>query len=234
VATTEFAYANALRLTSRPREALNYTKLALDSFHRLETLAPNNAEYRRLDSSAELVLANSYSAVSDWRASLEAFRRSVHSMETAIEIDPADLGAPLRLAFALRSFSRRLTSTGNRDEAHDADREALDLLKTTSERPGAGAVEWNEYADALLKIEWPDLRRWPEALQFAEQAVAKTDRKNPICLDTLAWAYYRNGKRQEAIATEREALQLLPGNARGGLHDELDRDLRTFLGATAQ
>lgn len=234
VATTEFAYANALRLTSRPQEAVNYTQLALDSFHRLETLAPNNAEYRRLDSSAELVLANSYSAVSDWRSSLAAFRRSVHSMETAIEIDPADLGGPLRLAFALRSFSRRLTAAGNRDEAHDADREALDLLRTTSERPGAGPVEWNEYADALLKIEWPDLRRWPEALQFAEQAVSKTERKNPILLDTLAWAYYRNGNRQEAIATEREALQLLPANARGGLHDELDRDLKTFLAPTSQ
>ena len=185
-------------------------------------------------SAAELVLANSYSAVSDWRSSLAAFRRSVHSMETAIEIDPADLGAPLRLAFALRSFSKRLAAAGNRDEAHDADREALDLLKATSERPGAGPVEWNEYADALLKIEWPDLRRWPEALQFAEQAVSKTERKNPILLDTLAWAYYRNGKRQDAITTEREALQLLPANARGGLHDELDRDLRTFLAPASQ
>src|SRR5262249_3814736 len=163
----------------RPQDALNYTNLALNSLHRLEELAPNNAEYRRLESSAELVLANTLSAVGNFRASLEAYRRSVHSMETAIKIDPADLGSPLRLAYALRSFSKRLAAAGNRDDAHDADREALELLKTTSARPGAGAVEWNDYADALLKMEWPDLRRWPEALQFAEQAVAKTERKNP-------------------------------------------------------
>ena len=234
VATTESAYANALRLTNRPQDALNYTHLSLDSLHRLEALAPNNAEYRRLESSAELVLAKSFSAVGNWRASLDAYRRSVHSMETAIEIDPADLGSPLRLAFALRSFSKQLVSAGNRDAAHDADREALELLRTTSDRPGAGPVEWNDYADALLKIEWPDLRRWPEALQFAEQAVAKTERKNPICLDTLAWAYFRNGKSPEAAATEREALALLPANARGGLHDELERGLKTFLAGKSE
>jgi serine/threonine protein kinase len=233
IATTEFAYANALRLTNHPQDALNFTRQSLDSLHRLETLAPNNAEYRRLDSSAQLVLANSFSAVGDWRASLDAFRRSVHSMETAIEIDPADLGAPLRLAYALRGFSRRLASAGNRDEAHDADREALDLLRTTSERPGAGPVEWNEYADALLKIEWPDLRRWNEALDFAERAAAKSQRKNPLILDTLAWAYYRNKRPADAVATEREALALLPASARGGLHDELERGLKTFLAPDA-
>ncbi|HLK20266.1 MAG TPA: hypothetical protein VKT81_15020, partial [Bryobacteraceae bacterium] len=229
LAITESAYANALRLTGHPQDALTHTRMALDSFHRLETLAPNNAEYRRLSSSAQLVLGNSYAAVGDWHASLEAFRSSVHSMETAIEIDPADLSAPLRLAYALRIFSHRLASAGNRDEAHDADREALDLLKTVSERPGAGPVEWNEYADALLKIEWPDLRRWKEALMLAEQAATKTQRKNPILLDTLAWAYYRNGKPAEAVSTEREALALLPANAHGGLHDELERGLKTFL-----
>jgi tetratricopeptide (TPR) repeat protein len=137
------------------------------------------------------------------------------------------------LAYALRNFSRRLSAAGKRDEAHDADREALDLLKTAAERPGSGPVEWNEYADALLKIEWPDLRRWPEALALAEQAAAKTERKNPILLDTLAWAYYRNGKSAEAVSTEREALALLPANARGGLHDELERGLKTFLAPTA-
>ena len=47
------------------RDALNYIRQALDSLHRLETLAPNNAEYRRLDSSAQLVLANSF--VRGWR-----------------------------------------------------------------------------------------------------------------------------------------------------------------------
>ena len=228
-ATTNASYANALRLTGRSQDALKYARLALDSFHRLEYLAPNNAEYRRLDSSAELILASSLSAAGNLRASLEAYQRSVHSMQIAVEIDPSDLGSPLRLAFALRAFSQRLSAAGNRDDAHDAAKEALQLLKTASEKPGAGAVEWNDYADALLKVEWPDLRQWPEALQFAQNAVASTQRKNPICLDTLAWAYYRNGNAQVAIATEREALGLLPPGAKGGLHDELERTLNTFL-----
>lgn len=228
-ATTDSSYANALRLTGRSQDALPYTRRSLDSLHRLELLAPNNAEYRKLDSSAELVLASSLSATGDLRASLEAFERSVHSMEIAVEIDPTDLGSPLRLAFALRGFSRRLAAAGDNDGAHNAAKEALHLLKTTAEKPGAGAVEWNDYADALLKIEWPDLQHWPEALRLAENAVASTHRKNPICLDTLAWAYYRNGKAPVAVETEREALTLLPKGASGGLHDELERDLKTFL-----
>jgi serine/threonine protein kinase len=228
-ATTNASYANALRLTGRSQDALKYAKVALDSFHHLEYLAPNNAEYRRLDSSAELILASSLSATNNLSASLEAYQRSVHAMQLAVEIDPSDLGSPLRLAFALRAFSQRLSAAGNRDEAHDAAKEALQLLKTTSEKPGAGPVEWNDYADALLKVEWPDLRQWPEALQLAQAAVAGTQRKNPICLDTLAWAYYRNGNAQVAIATEREALGLLPKGAQNGLHDELEVALNTFL-----
>jgi hypothetical protein len=108
----------------------------------------------------------------------------------------------------------------------------LRLLEHTSAQPGAGAVEWNEYADALLKVEWPDLVQAGKALHLAQNSVAATNRKNPFFLDTLAWAYFRTGDESKAAETEREALRLLPVNAKGGLSDELRRGLSTFAGAS--
>ena len=90
-------------------------------------------------------------------------------------------------------------------------------------------MEWNEYADALLKVDWPDLLQPAKALGLAQSAVSSTHRTNPFFLDTLAWAYFRTGNTPKAAETEREAIGLLPADAKGGLHDELDRGLNTFL-----
>lgn len=232
VATTEGSYANALRLSQKPQEAANHARLALESLHRLEVLAPNNAEYRRLSSSTETILAGSLAASGNTTASLDAYRRSVQSMEIAIAIDPGDLGSALRLSVTLLSLSRRLAASGEKESAHDAAQQALQLLEQTAEQPSAGAVEWNEYADALLKVEWPDLRQSARALQLAQNAVSATSRKNPFLLDTLAWAWFRTGDPAQAVTTEREALRLLPEDAKGGLRSELTRALKTFTGET--
>ena len=229
MATTEGSYANALRLSGKPRDAVVEAKLSLEALHKLQSLAPSNAEYRRLASSTETILAGSLAGSGDIAGSLDAFGRSIRSMEIAIEIDPSDLGSPLRLATTLLAFSRRLAQGPEKARAHDAAQQALRLLEQTSEKPGAGAVEWNEYADALLKVDWPDLQAPAKALQLAGNAVASTKRENPFFLDTLAWAYFRTGNAPGAVETERDALRLLPADAKGGLRDELAQGLETFL-----
>jgi len=228
IATTETSYANALRLTGKPLDAVKHGEAAMEAFDRLRALAPSNAEYRRLASTNDAVLAATLAATGDKQRSLDVFRRSVHSMEIAIEIDPSDLNSPLRLAVTLLTFSRRLTAAGDQSAAHDAASEALRLLSQTASRSTAGPVEWNEYADALLKAGFPDLTQPQKALELARQAVAATDRKNAFFLDTLAWAYFRTGDAADAAATEREALALVPAAAKGGLHDELQHGLDTF------
>jgi tetratricopeptide (TPR) repeat protein len=173
-------------------------------------------------------LALSLAATGDNTGSQAAFRKSVASMEIAIEIDPADLGSPLRLAVTLLAFSKRLQQTGDSASAHQTAQDALALLERATQKPSASAVEWNEYADALLKVEQPDLVQPAKALLLAQNAVAATHRTNPFFLDTLAWAYYRSGEATKAAETEREALNLLPAGATGGLHDELQSGLATF------
>ena len=234
IATTEASYANALRLSGKPQDAATQARLALESLQKLQSLAPSNAEYRRLSSSTETILAGCLAANGDIPASLDAFGRSIRSMEIAVEIDPSDLSSPLRLAGTLLAFSRRLAQGTEKARAHDAAQQALRLLEQTSQKPGAGAVEWNEYADALLKVDWPDLQRPDKALQLAGNAVASTKRGNPFFLDTLAWAYFRTGNAPKAVETERDALRLLPADAKGGLHDELAHGLESFLGGAAK
>ena len=234
LATTHGSYGNALRLSGKPQEAAVQARAGLEALRKLQSLAPSNAEYRRLSSSAEVILASSLAAAGDLAASFEAFGRSIRAMEVAVEIDPADLGSPVRLAGALMAFSHRLAQGGDQARAHDASQEALRLLQITAEKPGAGPLEWNEYADALLKAESPELRNPPKALQLAENAVSSTKRRNPFFLDTLAWAYFRNGDSAKAVETEREALRLVPADAKGGLHDELARGLSSFLAASQQ
>jgi len=229
IASLHASYANALRLSANAAQAVEEAQAAVGAFTRLQALAPSNAEYRRLASTTEMILAAALASKGDEDASLEAFRRSVRSMEIAIEIDPGDLGSPLRLAVTLMAYSRRLSAAKRTSAAHDAAAEALGLLQRTSENPSAGPVEWNEYADALLKAGFPDLTRPDKALQLARQAVSATNRTNPFFLDTLAWAYFRTGDRGKAADAEREALRLLPANAKNGLHDELERGLNTFL-----
>ena len=228
IATTEASYGNALRLSRKPQDAAQQARLALESFDRLEALAPSNAEYRRLASSAGTILALSLAATGDNSGSREAFRKSVQSMEIAVEIDPADLGSPLRLAVTLLAFSKRLQQTGDKTSAHQTAQDALALLERATQKPSAGAVEWNEYADALLKVDQPDLLQPAKALHLAQNAVAATNRTNPFFLDTLAWAYFRSGDAPKAAETERDALRLLPSGAKGGLHDELQHGLETF------
>jgi eukaryotic-like serine/threonine-protein kinase len=229
LATTQGSYANALRLSGKPQEAAVQAQAGLEALRKLQSLAPSNAEYRRLSASTEVILAGSLAAAGDVPGSFDAFGRAIHSMEIAVEIDPSDLGSPLRLAGTLLAFSRRLAQGGDQARAHDTAREGLRLLQITSEKPAAGPLEWNEYADALLKAEAPDLRDPPKALHLAENAVSSTKRRNPFFLDTLAWAYFRTGNSSKAVETEREALGLIPADAKGGLHDELTRGLSSFL-----
>jgi hypothetical protein len=58
-----------------------------------------------------------------------------------------------------------------------------------------------------------------------------TGGKNPVILDTLAWAYFRNGQTAKAIDTSRHALSLLPVTGAGpetGLRKELADGLAEF------
>jgi tetratricopeptide (TPR) repeat protein len=63
---------------------------------------------------------------------------------------------------------------------------------------------------ARMYVSVPELRDGQKALEWVLKAVELSKEKNAELLDTLARAYFINGKVREAVETERKALQLEP------------------------
>jgi len=83
-----------------------------------------------------------------------------------------------------------------------------DLAKAT-ELAWDSSASLNEIAWALSTAIDDEMRDGKRAVQFAERAVALTQRKEPMVLDTLAAAYAEAGRFDEAVVTVREAIALL-------------------------
>jgi TPR repeat protein len=88
------------------------------------------------------------------------------------------------------------------------------------------AVKWYRKAaeggevKALSSLAWIlatsenlEIRNGSNAVVFAAQAVAATNRKTPADLDTLAAAYAETGQFEKAVSTEHEAIALLQTEA---------------------
>jgi protein O-mannosyl-transferase len=87
----------------------------------------------------------------------------------------------------------------------------------------------NNLAWALATADWRDGGNPPRAVEMAQLACQLTDYRQPIYLDTLAVAYSAAGEKEEAIATERKALEL----ARSAGNDELARKIQGRLAQKA-
>lgn len=74
----------------------------------------------------------------------------------------------------------------------------LALQKERADKSGASAGELNDYARSLLTIEPESLRNPAAALVRAQQAVALSEGKDAVILDTLAHAYFLTGDRSRA------------------------------------
>ena len=161
---------------------------------------------------------------------METYSKAVASMQSLMSIDPSDSKAPAGLALALTRMATEMKKIGDLANAEKASSGAIDLMRAVAERPGAGPSEWNDYANALMKSEIESLRQPAKALELALRATRATKESNALFLDTLAWAYFRNGDAPSAIRTERAALSLVPaGNALGqGLRSELEQGLVQF------
>ena len=76
-----------------------------------------------------------------------------------------------------------------------------------------------DFAEARNNMAWllatasdPRYRNRAEALRQAQQAVRLSHWKEATFIDTLAEAYYVNGRYQQAVAVQKKALALDPGN----------------------
>ena len=228
--TTCAAFGNLLRHLNQVPEALRLFAKANILFEALAAEQPSNVEYRRLIAYNQIYLAQALLATNDRAGAMETYSKAAASMYTLMSIDPSDSKAPTGLALALTNMSGELKKIGDLRNAEKSGSEAIELLRVVAERPGAGPYEWNGYANALMKAEIESLRQPAKALELALRATRATKEPNPLFLDTLAWAYFRNNDVASAVRTERQALLLVPpGNALGqGLRSELEQGLAQF------
>jgi eukaryotic-like serine/threonine-protein kinase len=143
------------------------------------------------------------------------------------QVKLAEAEATARESFALR---KKLSGNASPETA-----EALKNLAEVLGRQGkiaeaktlyleaaehANAYTLNEIAWTLATTATPELRDGPVALTLAEKAVAGTDRKAALILDTLAAAHAGVGQFSQAIRVQQEAIALL--------QDEKQRKSYTF------
>jgi tetratricopeptide (TPR) repeat protein len=230
LASTCAAFGNLLRHLDQVPEALTYLAKASALFEALATEQPNNVEYRRLIAYTQIYVAQALLAQDDRVGAMATYAKAVASMQTLMSIDPSDSKAPAGLALALTRMAAEMKKLGDLANAGKAATEAIELMRAVAERPGAGAYEWNDYANTLLKSEIESLRQPAKALELALRANRATRDSNAMFLDTLAWAYFRSGDAPSAVRAERQALSLVPaGNALGqGLRSELEQGLAQF------
>ena len=74
----------------------------------------------------------------------------------------------------------------------------------------ANATDVNAYALDLLTSKYEGLRDPSTALPLAKKAVAGSDEKVAVILDTLGLAYFMTGDNVNAVVTQRKAVSLLP------------------------
>ncbi len=99
----------------------------------------------------------------------------------------------------------------------------IDLVGTD----GGNAQVMNTVAWFLATSQYQKVRDGRRAVDFAEKAVAATDRKDPAALDTLAAAYAEAGEFDKAVRVQQEAIALVPTNG-ADLRVEFESRLRLF------
>jgi serine/threonine protein kinase/tetratricopeptide (TPR) repeat protein len=132
--------------------------------------------------------------------------------------------APARAAWFRDAKTELLARRGRwREAIADLQSAKTDVLKWYREAAASGD------AQVLINLAWflatcddAQFRDGRNAVTFAEQAVLKTERKEPGYLNTLAAAYAEVGEFDKAVSTQNEAIALLRD-------EEKKRDFATWL-----
>jgi WD40 repeat protein len=123
------------------------------------------------------------------------FEGTRDSLEEAIRLSPTNSIALAELIVHRNEFPKSPTTV------------TMKRLRNAAE--GGDVRSMNELAWRQATDSDPQFRDGQSAVRFAEKAVAMTNRKDPAYLDTLAAAYAEACNFTNAIAVQREAMELL-------------------------
>lgn len=203
----------ALTQAGRHDEALTSYGEALAIRQQLADADLRNIGARRDLALAQAAIAGVLTAKGNQAAALEHYRRALTAFEEVYAADTGNGWIRQRLLATLgdlAALSGRMQQSG---QALTYAARQLALQKERADKSGASAGELNDYAWSLLTIEPESLRNPAAALVRAQQAVALSEGKDAVILDTLAHAYFLTGDQSRAVATEEKALALLPADS---------------------
>src|SRR5207247_513917 len=112
------------------------------------------------------------------------------------------------VAVTLHELADFLGDQGKLPEAETAIRESL-AIASNLRADATNASVLNSLAWHLATAEDPTSPDASLAVELAQKAVAATNRKNPVILDTLAVAYAADGRFTNAVGVQQEAIALL-------------------------
>jgi TPR repeat protein len=172
---------------------LGYEALVAHQNHEAIAWLRDAVAYQPEESDYWINLAIAYERIHDQRAAVDAYRH-------AAEQGSADAQCYVGGLYMNGSAETR------RDEA-----QALGWFRKAAAQDDPNALNCVAWAYATSAS--PAIRNPPAALECAQKAVGLTsDHPNPAFLDTLAEAYYVNGRSEEAVKTEEQAVALAPPN----------------------
>ncbi len=184
----------------------------------LEVAAPDSVaemEQRNLTTAADLrSRAQNHMA-------LKRFADAAADLEAALQLEPGTAAEVLPL---VRDIHKHL---------EDMPRFVDATRRLAAARPD-DAEEQATAASVLLNVRPESLRDPMAALQCATRAMELTQRRNPQIGGLLALAQFRNGRRDEAVATAKAALAVLPPGRFPELRAELEAGLATYGAADAK
>jgi len=229
------ATGNAQRMAGDPKGAAVSLTAAVEALTARLAASPDNADLARRLSVGHAYLANALADLGDLEGAAASYGRAVEPLSRLVGLDPQNARFRTDLVYMLTREGELLVKTGNVAKGRVATGRALALLRDRALAADAPPDMLNDYAWALVSCEPADLRQPALALTLAQRAVASADTPNPIHLHTLAWAQFRTGATQAAIATAERALAAMnaPTGPAVGLRKQIETDLATFKSGKA-
>ena len=175
----------------------------------LSAADPDNAQ-----ASANLALSLStlgdlLNKTGDPAGALAQYRQAIAILEKLAAAAPTNLFVLGQLADSLVATGAQLAEQGRLAEARQLTSHGLAIARALAGHATATPDELSRYAHILLTCQPAELRDPVAALRSAEEAVARSDGRDPRSLQVLVQAYRGNGDPARAAATQRRVASLM-------------------------
>ena len=216
------------------REALKYYRKAALINESLVKADPANAQ-----ASMNYVVTLRYIGdlsykIGDRKSALEEYQKILEILGRLSAAEPENVMVRGRFSEMLIATAGLLMEDKRLADARALTARGLAITRELAGRSDATPDDLAQYAMNFLTCEPKDLRDPAAALRYAKKAVDESGGTDSDNLDILAQAYFQNGGRAQAVASEEKALALLPpvkGNEASPARHRIEAQLAKFKAA---